>query len=80
MSTSPFLPPDVRESDLDPVTCSRCSDLEDKIEELQDCLSDALEFLVEYEVETRTREFGTSDERRWRVDLQKTIAEAKRLT
>jgi hypothetical protein len=52
---------------------------ENRIEDMQDALSDCLEFMVEYELDTRTRDFTTVEDVKWRKALLSCIERVKKL-
>jgi hypothetical protein len=77
--SDPLLPGDVSEQAIDPVVCEQCQVLSNRIEDLQDALSDALAFLVCLEDMTRHWEFGNVTEKQDRNELLSCIERVKKL-
>lgn len=77
--SDPRLPSDIDERAIDPPVCEQCQISENKIEDMQDALSDCLEFMVEYELDTRTRDFTTVEDVKWRKALLSCIERVKKM-
>lgn len=77
--SDPLLPSDVFEQALDPEVCEQCQLSENRIEDMQDALSDCLEFLNDFEIVTRVKEFKGTNEAGYRKELLSCIERVKKL-
>jgi hypothetical protein len=77
--SDPRLPSDIDERAIDPPVCEQCQISENRIGDMQDALSDAVELLNDFEETTRIKDFGATDQVAYRKALSDCIARCKRL-